>query len=234
MSFPTNYEPFTLLETPTVGLEDLQRTAFYIFVGGMNNAIDQIAEYWRPRDELLDEKMGSHYAPTKLEYIPCENFHEGHKPSLVNGVPENYPNLAVFAMSASPAGESAAFDELEAWMDTLLVEVMVKGLEEVETNRRIQRTVEAVVLCLRRNLNFGGAIYGVPDAPDVVISELFAVRNISQGGAYPGEARSGGRYVWQGAQVTFRIQKDAVRPPVGRDTFAGSSQVDYSNFIDQG
>lgn len=224
---------FTLLKTPTVGLEDLQRTVFYMFVGGMNNALDAVSEYWEPRDQLYDEKMGTHYAPTTLEWIPCDNFHEGHKPSLVNGLPEIYPNLSVFAMQATPAAEDPALDEYNAWLDNLLVEIMVKGLEEVETNRRVQRTAEAAVLCLRRNLNLGGATHGIVEAPSVVISDLFAVRSISQGGAYPGEAASGGRYVWQGAQINFRVQKDAVLPR-GSEPFADSSQVDYSKYIDQG
>ena len=225
---------FSLISTPVIGLADLQRAAFFVFVEGMENALEEIAAYWLPRDQHYDLMMGTTLAPTILESIPVSNFHEGHKPSLINGMPDNYPNLAVFATQANPSPQDQGLDQEDSLIDTLLVEVMVKGNAEDETNRRVQRTVEAAVMCLRRNSTLGGAIDGYVAAPNVIISDLFAVRNVSQGGAYPGEGGTGGRYLWQGAQITFRLQKESVIPSSGPGTFAGASQVDYSANIDQG
>jgi hypothetical protein len=230
---------FTLLETPLIGLEDIQRAAFFVFVKGMTNALNEIAEYWAPRDLKYDNQMGASLAPTTLEQIPSTNFHEGHKPSLLKGSPEGYPNLAVFAMQADPSPEDLRFDQIDSWIAQLLIEVMVKGLDEDTTNRRIQRTVEAAVLCIRRNPNLGGATYGLNTRPSIVISDLFAVRSPSQGGAYPRQPeadgdRTGARYVWQGAQIRFRVQKDSSPPASGSKTFDEASQVDYRQFIDQG
>lgn len=237
----------TLIETPLVGLEDVQRAAFYVFFEGMNNALSEIDSYWYPRDQQFDAVTGSSLAPVVTEQIPSSNFHEGHKPSLIKGSPEDYPNLAVFATQADPSAENARFDQIDSWQDSMLIEVMVKAPApnpkdqsgETICNRRIQRTVEAAVLCLRRNPNLGGAVYGLNQWPSIVISDLFAVRSPSQGGAYSGQsgssgARTGERYVWQGAQIRFRIQKDSAPPSSGAGTFAESSQVDYSRYIDQG
>jgi hypothetical protein len=226
---------FTLLETSVVGLEDFQRAAFYVFFEGMNNALAVIEAYWQPRDQTFNDRTGRDIPPTTLEPFPNDNFHEGHRPSLVNGTPENYPNLTVFATQAVPSPFDQGLDVEDSWIETLLVEVMVKGSNEEETNRRIQRATEAAVMCIRRNMGLGGATDGYTAAPSVVISDLFAVRSISQGGAYPGEKGSGARYLWQGSQITFRVQKESVQQPSdGSDTFAKASTVDYSAQIDQG
>jgi hypothetical protein len=219
---------FTLLDTPTVGLPDLQRAAFYVFFEGMNNAQQEIDAYWQPLDQRFNTVTGRNIPPVTMEPIPASNFHEGHKPSLVLGTPDTYPNLSVFAMRADPSAQSPSADNFEAWDDQISVEVMVKGTSEDETNRRIQRMADAVVLCLRRNPDLGGAIIGEISQPAVMISDLFKVRSPGQGGAY------GETYVWQGAQISFRVRKDSVRPSSGPGTFAEASQVDYSQFIDQG
>lgn len=227
----------TLIDTPLVGLEDLQRAAFYVFFEGMNNALIEIQAYWLTRDVEFNNVTGRGLSPTVLEAIPNANFHEGHKPSLIKADPSFYPNLAVFATQAHPLPEGDRFDHMDSWLDSLLVEVMVKGDDEETTNRRIQRTVEAAVMCLRRNPTLGGAIFGLQTAPTIIISDLFAVNSPSQGGAYAGERKTapvGQRYLWQGAQIQFRIPKDSITPSSGPGTFAGASQIDYSSQIDQG
>jgi hypothetical protein len=235
---------YTLIKTSLVGLEDVQRAAFYVFFEGMNNALDEIENYWTERDVIFDQMTGKDISPSLLERITPENFHEGHKPSLINGNPDRYPNVAVFATQAGPSPQDQGLDHEDSWLDTLIVEVMVKapalnlndmsGDNEVLCNRRIQRTTEAAVLCLRRNPSLGGAMDGYTAAPQIIISDLFAMRSPSQGGAYSGEIPAGSRYVWQGSQITFRIQKESTPPSSGPGTFAEASQVDYSANIDQG
>jgi hypothetical protein len=224
----------TLLDTPLVGLEDIQRAAFYVFFEGMNRALDQIQAYWAQKDQIFSGRTGIELPETTLEQIPPTNFHEGHKPSLVKGDPEDYPNLAVFATQATPSAESDRFDQMDSWFDSILVEIMVKATDEETVNRRCHRTAEAVVLCLRRNINLGGAVTGIVAAPSISLGDVFAVRSTSEGGGYQGQAGSGGRYIWQGASVQFRVQKDSVLPSGGADVFASASRVDYGQNIDQG
>ena len=217
----------TLLDTPLVGLEDLQRAAFYVLFEGMNDALSNIAAYWAPRDIEFDTATGRTTAPTVLEAILPANFHEGHKPSLINGVPENYPNVAVFAMSASPSAESDTLDQMESWSDLILVEIMVKGTDEDVVNRRIQRTTEAAIICLRLNPTLGGAVTGFESSPEVDISDVFALKSDAANGGY------GDRLIWQGSAVQWRVRKDSITPPSG-SIFAQSSKTDYSKYIDQG
>lgn len=225
----------TLIDTPTVGLEDLQRAAFYAFFEGMNNALIEIADYWAPRDAEFDIRTGNNFAPTVLEPIPNSNFFEGHKPSLILGGPGGYPNIAVFAMQADSNPESDRFDQIDSWLDSLLVEVMVKAINEETVNRRIHRTTEAAIMCLRRNPTLGRAITGFLTVPNIVISDVFAVRSPSQGGAYPGQSgASTDRYIWQGSQIKFKIPKDAIQPASGSGAFSEASTVDYGANIDQG
>lgn len=237
MSVNTPTSPaFTLIDTPLVGLEDVQRAAFYVFFEGFNNALREIAGYWITRDQEYDSRVGTKFAPVELEPIPNANFNEGHKPSLILTGPSSFPNLAVFAIQATPSPESDKFDHMDSWIDSILVEVMVKALETQEeiVNRRIHRATEAAVLCIRRNQDLGGAVTSLSTSPSIDISEVFAVRSPSQGGAYKGQIPSGNNYIWQGSSIRFKVPKDSVLPSSGPNTFDTASQVDYSQYIDQG
>lgn len=215
----------TLLNTPVIGLEDVQRAAFYVFFANMNNVLEEIADYWKDRDERFDEVTGRTTSPTTLETIPDGNFHEGHKPSLIQSDPSGYPNLAVFAMRAEPSPESQSFDQMDAWLNQILVEIMVKASDEDTVNRRVQRMTEAVVICLRQNQTLGGAITGLENSPSVTISDVFALPSDTANGGY------GDRLLWQGAAIQWQIRKDAVTPPPGGSIFSNASKTDYSQFV---
>jgi hypothetical protein len=219
--------PQSLLDTPLVGLEDLQRNAFYVLFEGLNNALSQIEDYWKDRDTEFDTVTGRTTAPTTLEQFSPDNFHEGHKPSLIRGTPDKYPNVAVFAMSASPSAESAQFDHFDSWSTLVLIEIMVKGDDEDLVNRRIQRTTEAAIVCLRKNPTLGGAVTGFESSPEIDISDVFALKANPSNGGY------GDRLIWQGSAVQWRVRKDSITPPSG-SIFAQSSETDYSQYIDQG
>lgn len=221
----------TLLATPVVGLEEIQRAAFYVFFESFNTILSEVKAYWDPRDVQFDAVTGRETSPTTLEPIPNDNFHEGHKPSLVLGVPSNYPNLAVFATRASPSSENRSFDQITSWSDSVLVEIMVKALDEDTVNRRVQRTVEAAVLSLTMNPTLGGAVTGLEDAPIVNISDVFAVTTNDQ---VPSGGDYGQRFVWQGASMQWNVTKDSAPSGPDGDIFQKASTTDYSQFIDQG
>ncbi len=212
----------TLVGTPTVGLEDLQRAAFFVFYENFNNILLEVQAYWLPRDRIFDHRTGRTTAGITLEPIKGNNFHEGHKPSLVKSGPEAYPNIAVFANQGVPSSESGQFDQMQSWSDSMLVEIMVKGADEDVVNRRIQRTAEAAILCIRQNPTLGGACTGMEEAPSLAISDVFAIH---------GDARdegTGARLIWQGAQITWSIRKDSITPPPTGSIFRNASSFDYS------
>lgn len=224
--------PTTLLTTPIVGMEVIQRSAFYVLFEGLNNALNELSAYWASFDLEFDTVTGRSTSPTLLESVPPENFHEGHKPSLVSSEPSNYPNVAVFVSRADPSGYGS--DESDSWTETVDIETMIKGDDEDTTNRRVQRMCEAVVLCIRRNPTLGMTIQGLEETPSVEITELYAVRVPSQGGAYQGQYDQGARFLWQGAGISFRVLKDSALPSSGPSTFAEASQINHSQYIDQG
>jgi hypothetical protein len=226
----------TLITTPVVGLEDIQRAAFYAFFENFNTVLAEVEASWIDKDQIFNQRTGRNIAPITLEQIPSDNFHEGHKPSLIQNGPDGYPNLAVFAMRADPSAETDSFDQIDSWSDSLLVEIMVKaeadeenpGLGEEIVNRRIQRTTEAAMICLRHNPTLGGAVTGLENTPTVIVSDVFAMK------ATPSEGGYGKRYIWQGSAIQARIRKDSVSPPPIGGIFSGASQTNYSQFIDQG
>jgi hypothetical protein len=223
----------TLVTTPVAGLEEIQRAAFYVFFESFNDVLAEVAGYWATRDTDFDRVTGRSLAPTELEPIPNDNFHEGHKPSLIRSLPDNYPNLAVFAMRASPSSEDASFDQISSWSDSILVEIMVKANEEDEeiVNRRCQRTAEAAMISLSLNPTLGGAVTGLETNPTVNVSDVFAVTTDTK---VPASGSYGERFIWQGASIQYTIRKDSERPgPLGA-IFSRASQTDYSQFIDQG
>jgi hypothetical protein len=221
----------TLLKTPVVGLEDIQRAAFYVFFEHFNAVLSEVEAYWDSRDQIFDQRTGRSTYPTTLEPIAADNFHEGHKPSLILNNPDGYPNLAVFANTAAPSSEDTQLDQIDSWLDMMVVEIMVKADDEDSVNRRIQRTSEAAVICLRRNPTLGGAIDGLESSPTLAISDVAAVRTNAQGTS---SGDYGPRFLWQGSQIQWRVRKDSLAPGNLGSIFAGASQTDYSQYIDQG
>lgn len=217
----------TLL-TPAVGLEDLQRASFYVLFESMNTVIRQVSVYWNNKDARFDVVTGRKTSPTTIESIPNNNFHEGHRPSLIQSDPSGYPNIAVFAMRADPSSESNLLDQVDSFSDSILIEIMVKAEDEVVVNRRIQRTTEAAAIAIRNNQTMGGAATGLETAPSVIISDVFALKSNASKGGY------GTRYIWQGSALQYKIRKDAILPGPDGNIFAGTGQTDYSSFIDQG
>lgn len=218
----------TLITTPVVGLEDIQRAAFYVFFEHFNQVLAEVQSSWNGKDTVFSQRTGRTPTPTVLEPISNDNFHEGHKPSLVRGTPDAYPNLAVFAMRADPSGENDQFDQIDSWSDSLLIEIMVKAEDEETVNRRIQRTTEAAIICLRHNPTLGQAVTGLETAPTVIISDVFALKTVANDGGY------GKRFIWQGSAIQVRIRKDAIAPPPIGEIFSKASSIDYSQHIDQG
>lgn len=218
----------TTLLTPAVGLEDLQRASFYVLFESVNIVIPQVSAYWNAKDARFDVVTGRKTSPTSIEPIANDNFHEGHRPSLILSDPTGYPNLAVFAMRADPSSENNQLDHFDSFSDSILIEIMVKANDEIVVNRRIQRTTEAVAIAIRNNQTMGGACTGLETAPSVIISDVMAMKSNASKGGY------GQRYIWQGSALQYRIRKDAVLPGLDGDIFAGTGQTDYSRFIDQG
>jgi len=196
----------TLVNSATLGLEDIQRAAVYVLYDGINDVLSEIEAAFAPSDQEFASKLGRTYEPTTLESVQPENFHEGHTPSLINSPVEGYPNIAVMAYVASPSPTDSQYDHQTIYLDQLVIETMVKSIDsEAEVNKRARRMTEAVNVCMMRNQTLNGMVQGFDTAPTVRISDVFTRKE---------RTSYGPEWFWQGSRLEYVVRKEAVhRPP---------------------
>lgn len=202
----------------STGLEGVEREAFITLFENLNAEIDSVETYWDAKDEELAELRQTRLVPTYLERIERDNFHLGHKPSLIEAPLNEYPNVAVMAAESSPASDQP--DQYDILTNLLIVEVMVKSptvipagsqgqtltdqeradlhVAEEVVNRRCKRTTDAVLTVLRRDLTFGGTIPPLKGPPTSVVSDVFIRRE------KPGQ---GPIWFWQGSRIEWEIER---------------------------
>lgn len=203
-----------LVQTPLVGLEQVQRKAFYALFDQLNDTIAEIEAEMNVSDLDFNEHTGRTVPPTVVERIEPDNFIEGHKPSLIKAAIDRYPNCSVWALRANPTAESALLDHQTVYRDLLYVETMVKAIEDEETvNRRAHRTAEAVNIVMLRNKTLGGTVSGFTDEPSLEMSDVFTRKERT---AY------GPHWFWQGVRLTYAVRKDAVMPSSSGSSFRGA------------
>ena len=192
---------------PTFGLGDIQRAALRQIFQGVNVMIDLINMEKAVEDVEFETFLEREEpAATVVEHIAAENFHEGHRPSLIAAPITKYPNCCVWTVRAVPNSESAGSDHTSIFSNLLYIEVMVKATpdEDEETvNRRIERTAEAVHICLMRDQSLGGRVSGFVSEPTINLSDVFTRKEKT---AY------GPHWFWQGARLEYTIRKDSVLP----------------------
>lgn len=212
-----------LLNNTRIGLEEIQRQAFLVIFENANNAIAQIESEMAVSDQEFANRTGRPYVPVEIERISNENFHEGHRPSLIKASIERYPNVSVWALRATPSAESGDFDQISVFNTLLYVEIMVKAEgdqgEEV-VNHRVQRTMEAVNAVLMANQTLNGAVSGFSADPTVNLTDVFTRKE---------RTSYGPEWLWQGARLEYAVRKEAGIPAASTGSFFRS--VDYD--IDQ-
>lgn len=213
----------TLITTPLVGLEQIQREAFIVLFEGLNGTIAEIESAMHESDEAIATLTEQPYAETLIERIANENFYEGHIPSLIKAPVDRYPNCAVMAVRATPGAGSDQLDQLTAYRDQIFVEIMAKSaMSEVEVNRRVRRTAEAVNVCMMRNQTLNGIVHGFDSAPIVNISDVFTRKERTSYGPH---------WYWQGARLEYAVRKEAVHPSSSPGSIFRADQSQYD--IDQ-
>lgn len=219
----------TLLNTALLGLEQIQRAALVQLIANTNDYIAQVEEFMTSSDIEVATLTGMDYVPTEIERIAQGHFYEGHRPSLISAPVTNYPNLAVMAFQAQP-GSDGELDQFDTYTDQLVIEIMVKAIENEEiVNRRIQRTAEAVNMAIMVDTTLGGVVTGFEGPPSLDLTDVFTRKEKTSYGSH---------WYWQGARIEYAVRKEAVRPtPSGGSIFRSANRpqpMDYSQFIDQG
>jgi hypothetical protein len=195
----------------TIGLEGIQRAALVLLFRNLNDAIKEFAASKVEEDQVLADFLGRPYVPVEVEEIAAENFHEGHRPSLIRASVEAYPNCAVWAVRSLPHPESAGSDHTDINNVTLYVEIMCKALDDEGTvNKRIQRTVEAVNAVMAGDPTLGGLVSGFSANTTANVSDVFTRKE---------RTTYGDRWFWQGARLEYVVRKDSplYNPRSGED-----------------
>ncbi len=155
-----------------IGLEILELLVTTILYEELNDEIDIQQAKWEDRDDEWQALTGQE-GFTTLEYIDSENFYSGHRPSLVkHPIPiDKYPNVSVMAYQARPA--VSIIDQASNFTNILDIEILVKGENETEANRRCHRTTEAVHQVLSRNEDLQQFSQGFDNDPVVNHTDTF-------------------------------------------------------------
>jgi hypothetical protein len=191
------------------GMEQIARAMLLQLVANLPTAITTEANDWTQRDVDLEAVLQQGITlPITVEQIATNRMYLGHRPSLIEAPVDFYPNLAVM-VDGSAAGPDLGLDQVFSMRDTAFIEVMVKagpydqddhsGVGEDLVNRRIQRTVNAVVNVFDTGpRTLGGLVQEIPDPASVRISDVFVRRD---------EKSRGPRWFWQGARIDYAVSK---------------------------
>lgn len=192
----------TLVHSPTMGMETIQREALIVLIKTLNEELPHQDEIWAPLDQELAELREIDYMPITVEPVAPSNFYSGHQPSLINGPMDKYPNVSVMT---DRAGESPfeSIDQGSSYRNRLWVEFLVKGVNEEEVNARTQRMADAVNICMMSNQTLNGRVAGFDGPPEVILTEVF----------YRKEKTSYGDQIpIQGGRLEYVVTKEASLP----------------------
>lgn len=215
----------TLLRSPTIGLESIQRECLIVLLQTLNDELPHQDEIWAPLDEELANLRGLDYEPVVLEEVAPQNFYPGHRPSLIEAPVDGYPNVSVHADHAAQAEDSDQYDQTETWRDRIFVELMVKSeTGEEEVNARVQRMADAVNVCMLSNPTLRG-----------IVNQMEGLQEIQIGTVFPRNAETsyGKEWFWQGARLEYAVKKEAAHPSGLLSRPATQAAVNIAAEIDQ-
>jgi hypothetical protein len=187
-----------LVESGT-GLELIQLEIGKVLFENLNTEIDTYQSTWQQRDAEWQSLTGIGDSETVVELFSDENFHLGHRPSLIqNDMPKDaYPNIAVMAYESRPTDQ--IIDQATNVTVGVDIEFMVKSENsELEVDRRTHRTIEAIHQVLSNNSTLNGKILGWDNDPSVQVSEVFIRRE---------DLSFGPDWYWQGARFRYLVNR---------------------------
>ena len=196
----------TITTKPLIGLEAIQREAFYVLFSGFNNALIQVENFMADSDTKFYATTGRTPPPASIDPVIPDNFHEGHRPSLISAPIDAYPNCCAYVMTAVPAPENNLLDHTETYNDLLIVELMVRANPsegEDIVNRRCVRSLEAAHLAIMSNKTLNGIVSSIDSAPSVERSEVFTRKE---------RTSYGQEWYWQAGKLEYVVTKDSQSP----------------------
>lgn len=193
-----------------LGIEDLQLAVLTILVNQLNGVIDDENARGATTDAAYQSLTGWGLGTVVAEHVAIDNFHPGHRPSMIDAPIDQYPSVAVMAYTTQQSPTNIGMDHQRDVSILLSIECLVKsdpeelddynvsdGEEIVE--RRIKRTAEAIHTVMAANRPLTGYVYDPNLEPTVTFGEVFARNDRNDGANY--------RFYWQGVRFQFTFIK---------------------------
>jgi hypothetical protein len=179
----------TLLYGPSsLGMEEAQVAAMVQIVDNLDACLTRQSDAWDPIDQAVALKLQSRYRRTKLERPPKGCVYPGVRGGVLDMPWDRFPALYVMADNATPKAESASFDQsTRAYAVSLYVEGFVRSdpfnyddkneriFHEGAVDRRVKRTINAIIECIEIDPTLGGAVQPLP-APAAGQTDSFTLQ----------------------------------------------------------
>lgn len=200
-----------------IGAEDLQWGLFQALYKNLNTKLGVEEARGQQLDSAFNTLTSRRLVIVSLDRFDPDHFHMGHRPSLIESSPDEWPALAVMTFAAGPSSLQTA-DQMTATRLTASIEcithagpftVNAQGKidedgEEI-VDRKIKRTAEAIHAVIAEHRYLDGYVFPDEETPTVTWGEVF-VR----------DGRSGtdaeGRYLWQGVRLQYNYNKNSSIP----------------------
>lgn len=198
----------SLLLGHEIGMERVTREVIVLLTNNLGAALDTEDAKWVTLDQQLATLLHTDYVKCVSDKPSPENFHPGHRPSLIEAPIEGFPNVS--AMAYQSLASSDIGDQYEGSKITLFIEAMViDGPYDPQTtgfqvqgedlvNRKVQRMAEAIHNVMISNRTLGGIVFEINDVPIVLVTECMRRRE---------DLGHGADYFWQMVRFEYRINK---------------------------
>lgn len=192
----------TINNSTSLGAERFQREVALIMKVNIDGALTFVADSWTQLDQDYATAMGITYVALELEEIGS-NIFTGDRPSLIDDDTPltSYPNLSIIVDTITAAPTS--IDQGSQYLNTLVIETIVKGDNEFDVDRRCKRTVDAINFVMQNNNTLNGLVFPLAQDPTIRWSNTFQRR----------EKRGHGDKIWMKlGRLEYIIEKISPRP----------------------
>jgi hypothetical protein len=209
----------------SIGLEEAQVCALVQVVENLDVALTRQSDAWDVVDQELALKLKTRYRRTVLERPPHGCIYPGVRGGVLDMPWDRFPALYVMADQASPKAESASFDQsLRAYAINLYVEGFVRSdafnyddkperiFHEGVVDRRVKRTINAIIECIEQDPTLGGAVQPLP-APTAGQTDSFTLQGHEPRDKTKKRVFAGLRIAW--TLDTYSARLDALQPVPG-------------------
>lgn len=190
------------------GLEQLGASLLLVLARGLNTQLAAIDAERNDELAALYDQLDRAFDPIISDPVPNDNFHLGHRPSLIDADASKLPNVSVMGSEALPRPMNVQIDQGDAIDSRIYVELFAKAgpvavsqldKNEPVVNSMIQRMVDAAIRAINADRTLGGSALGFTMPPTVMITDV-QVKHHDAGDI---------AHLWQGARLEYVFDRYA-------------------------